>query len=188
MLRRGFVEAGPQGLIEVLLEHLGGNLNDETGNFGPDFGEHLGPVGFDGVFSLRNHFGLRGLGGSLGPFDGLIGGEACFGEDLDDLVGGGCQPDFRCLMSLSQVDFSRGAVRLKLFGLADAFFELTECGLDGETIKDEREKGEIDKLDEKVRAIDAEGADDGPRLGLGGVGTGDSSRCVGGLGSKEGGE
>ena len=66
LLDGGLVEAAALGVVEVLFEHLGGGLDDETGDFAADFVHHLHAVGFDGGLGLGDDFGLGGLGFGAG--------------------------------------------------------------------------------------------------------------------------
>ena len=188
LLDGGLVEAAALGVVEVLFEHLGGGLDDETGDFAADFVHHLHAVGFDGGLGLGDDFGLGGLGFGAGGFDGGFGGITGVGEDLGGFVGSGDQLGFGRLLRGSELGFGGGAVLLELLGLTDALLELAEGGLDGELVEDKGKDREVDDLDEQVRAIDAEAAeelDDGVG-GVGGFGAGGGG--LGGVGGEESGE
>ena len=188
LLDGGLVEAAALSIVEVLFEHLGGGLDHEAGNFAADFVHHLHAIGFDGGLGLGDDFGLGGLGFGTGSFDGGLGGVTGVGEDLGGFVGGGDELGFGGLLRGGELGFGGGAVLLELLGLADAFLELTEGGLDGEPVEDEGEDREVDDLNNQVGLIDAEGAEKVDDVGDGSGGFGAGGGGLGGVGGEESGE
>ena len=195
LLDGSLVEAAALGVVEILFEHLGGGLDHEAGNFAADFVHHLHAIGFDGGLGLGDDFGLGGLGFGAGGLDGGLGGVTGVGEDLGGFVGGGDELGFGGLLRGGELGFGGGAVLLELLGLADAFLELAEGRLDGELVEDEGEDREVDDLDDQVRAIDAEGAEELDDIAEGAVGFGRGGAVgsgldgfVRGFGGEEGGE
>lgn len=175
LLDGGLVEARALGVIEGLLEHLGGGFDHEARDFRLDFRFHLGALGLDGGLGLRDHFSLGCRGFRFCRFNGLGRREASLGENLDRFVGGLGELDFGNLVSLSEAARGGLCVGQAFFDEAVPFFHLAQRWLDREAVEHEGEEREIDELNEQVGTIDAEAAEQLDDIGDWAVGFGSTS-------------